>query len=77
MRNYLSKHNKLTINRLATPAEAILALKSGRADIFVAALSSVKLFLNQEKNKQFIKHTLQNTGDSYSLAITKKERVIC
>jgi len=72
--NYLSQYeDTITINRLATPAEAILAIKSGRADVFVAALSSIKPFLSQEKNKQFIKHTLHGVGDSYSLAITKKD----
>lgn len=69
--DYLSTFDNLEINRLATPAEAILALTSKRADIFVAALSSIKPFLSKEKNKKFVYFPLQDTADSYSIAIAK------
>jgi len=71
--SYLSQYPHLTIERLATPAEAILALKSGRADIFVAAHSSVQPFLRQQQAQKFATHTLEGVGDSYALAISKKD----
>jgi ABC-type amino acid transport substrate-binding protein len=68
---YLSEFEAINIIRLATPAEAILALQSKRADAFVAAQSSVQLLLKKWGISYFQIAPLANTTEKYALAISQ------
>ncbi len=66
---YMSTRKTNALIRLATPAEAFLALRSGRADAYVAAHSSVQRFLEKYPNAY---HTVEikDVTDAYALVIS-------
>ena len=68
---YMSGIQGPDLIRLATPAEAILALQSGRAQAFVCAQSAIDAFLKKDASQQFIASPIPDTGDTYALAISK------
>ena len=68
---YMSGIQDPELIRLATPAEAILALQSGRADAFVCAQSAIDAFLKKDAAQQFVAAPIPDTGDTYALAISK------
>jgi len=69
---YVSSLPSLKVTRLATPADAFLALKSGRADAFVTALSTVNSFLATQKTPVAFQYTLiPNTADTYAIVVSK------
>lgn len=69
---YMSAIKGPELIRLATPAEAILALQSsGRADAFVCAQSAIDAFLKKDIAQQFVASPIPDTGDTYALAISK------
>jgi len=75
---YLSGIDGIDPVRLPTPADAFMAIKTGQADAFVAAQSTIKPFLSQQNYTNDI-HTsnykitqLDHTGDEYALAVSKK-----
>lgn len=67
--SYISERKDVTVQRLATPAEAFLALSSGRAYAYVAATSSVQRFLATHP-KEHNTFTIDDTADAYSLVIS-------
>lgn len=67
---YLSKMANIEIMRLPTIADAILALKSGRADGFVTALHSVKPLLEQT-GEIFAVSELPDINENIALAISQ------
>lgn len=69
---YMSTISGPKIKRLATPAEAFLALNSGNAYAFVAAKSSVQPYFDKYGVKEFNIFTLDGVQDNYSFAISKK-----
>jgi ABC-type amino acid transport substrate-binding protein len=66
---YLSAIPGPLIKRLKSPAEAFLALKTGRAFAFVTARNTVQPFFEQYGAGQFHVAELPNTEESASLAI--------
>ncbi len=58
-----------TVRRLKSPAEAFLALKSGRSFAFVTAHNTVKPFFDHYGTDQFHVAVIPNTEESASLAI--------
>lgn len=70
---YLSKLGNLSILRLKTPAEAFLALRSGRATAFVTARDTVKPFFDQYGADEFSLVEIPGTNESCSLAITPRQ----
>ena len=60
--------------RLSSPtvSTGILALQSGRADIYVASRSSIQPFFYAQPNSPFSMTPLENTEEQYALAISKK-----
>lgn len=69
---YLSDKPDIDLMKLKTPADGFMALKSGRADAFVCAKSSLAT-LQSKKHMldQFDIFVLPDTGDDYSLAVHK------
>lgn len=66
---YLSKIEGILLKRLKTPAEAFLALKSGRAAAFVTACDTIKPFFAQETTQDFVVANIPDTSESAALAI--------
>ena len=69
---YLSNIPGLNIKRLKSPAEAFLALKSGRAKAFVAAKNTTEHFFAQPESRDFMIVDIDGTHESASLAISPK-----
>jgi len=67
---YLSKIDEIALKRLKTPAEAFLALKSGRAIAFVTAKDTVRPFFDQSSAQDFYLVDLAGTNESASLAVS-------
>lgn len=66
---YLSKIGQIQLKRLKTPAEAFLALKSGRAKAFVTAQDTVAPFFAQYGESDFNIAIIPDTSENSSLAI--------
>lgn len=58
--------------RLSTSSDAFMALKSGRADAFVTAKSTIDTFLATQKSHEFHADFLENTADDCALVVSKK-----
>lgn len=69
---HISKIPDLKIMRLKSPAQAFLALSSGRASAFVTAESTVKPFFDEHGAEQFQVSAIPGTGENSCLAITPK-----
>ncbi|HSW73624.1 MAG TPA: transporter substrate-binding domain-containing protein [Candidatus Limnocylindria bacterium] len=68
----LSKIEGLSLKRLATPAEAFMALQSGQVYAFVAARSTVQPYFQEHTYEEFNITPLEGMSDHYSLAVSKK-----
>lgn len=68
--NFMSQQKGPLLHRLSTPAEALLALRSGRAHAYVTARSTIKPFFDQYGAQEFHVTTLPDISDSYSLIIS-------
>ncbi len=66
---YMSAIKGMTIIRLPTVADALLALKSGRADAFVSALHCLEPFFKQYGKGTFNFFPLKGTQEDVALAI--------
>jgi polar amino acid transport system substrate-binding protein len=67
--SYISSQPTIIVQRLATPAEALLALQAGRADAYVAAHSSIQRFLKTHRH-EYATHPIPDTSDAYALVIS-------
>lgn len=67
---YISSIEGPIVRRLATPAEAILALRAGRADAFVTARSAIKPFLDLYGKSEFRIVEIPHVTDNYALVIS-------
>lgn len=68
--NFMSQQKGPILHRLSTPAEALLALRSGRAYAYVTARSTIKSFFAQYGEQEFNVTTISEAHDSYSLIIS-------
>lgn len=66
---YISALPEIAIVRLKSPAEAILALRSGRVAAFVSAYNAVKPFFDQYEADAFHGFIIPDTTENASLAI--------
>ena len=74
---YLSQNPKRDLIRLASPADAFLAVKMGRADAFVTAHSTLHQFLETQTNNQFAYAPILSTPqESCSLVVAKKNTAL-
>lgn len=66
--SYMKKQEGVHVKSLQHPAEAFLALKTGRFYAYVSARSAVQLFFEQNKDQKF-NITELDVYDSYALAV--------
>lgn len=69
---YVSGELGITPLRLQNPTEAMLALKSKRADVFVTAQSTVAPLISVEKRVHFAFFQIEKTSENCALMISKK-----
>ncbi len=67
---FASKISNINLTRLPAPADAFLALKSGRMDAFITAQSTLK------KEMNFYTHSLDEVTDGVSLALPKENHAL-
>ncbi len=70
---FMEQQPNITLIRLATVSEAILAITTGQADAFVSAQVAITPFLKQQTTQNIVATPLPNTGDSIALAISRKK----
>lgn len=73
---YMSNIKGPLLKRLTSPAEAFLALKTGRAFAFVAAQNTISPFFAQHDSQQFHVEVIQGTNDSASIAIAPQHATL-
>lgn len=66
---YISKIPGLAIRRLKSPAEAFLAVKSGRSAAFITAATTVKPFFDQYGEQMFNVAEIPGTGENSCIAV--------
>ncbi len=69
---YISSHKDLIIERVETVAQAILALRNHKADVFVIAKNALQPFLKTKFHAEFKTETLTDITETYALAVSKK-----
>lgn len=71
---YMAKFPEVHLVYLKSPSDALVALDSNRAFAFVTAKNPLNAFLaNSPKAKDYHLFTLENTGDTSSLAVSKNQ----
>lgn len=70
--SYMDKQKGITLKRLATPAEAFLALTTGRGYAYVSSRSAVQPFFDQYGTQKFNIFVIDEAADSYALAVSKR-----
>lgn len=69
---YMSDKQGVSLVRLKTPAEALMAIQSGAHDAWVCAQSSAQAFLSKVKNPEtYAVIPLVGTGDDYAFVTSK------
>ena len=69
----MSSKKGITLIRLPTQTDGFIALKSGRADAFVTAKSSVTAFLNSKNKESFQITPLDDTGETCAIIVPKSK----
>lgn len=67
---FMNQYKNINLLHLITPAEAIFALSTGKVDVYVSALSSIKTFLDkadQEYNLFYL-----DAYDNYAFAVSPR-----
>lgn len=70
---FMSQQKGVALIRLPTQADAFLAVKSGRADAFVTALSTVNSFLEAQDSSQYQYTPIENTADTCAIMVPKSK----
>lgn len=70
---FMSRQEGVNLTRLPTQADGFLALKSGRADAFITAQSTLQTFLKTQDPSQFQVSLIEGTGDTCVLVIPKSK----
>lgn len=70
---FMSSKPGVKLVRLPTQADGFMALKSGRADAFVTAKSTVDAFFEVQDASQFQVTTLEGTGETCALVVPKSK----
>lgn len=73
---FMSSKTGMNLIRLGTQADGFMAIKSGRADAFVTAKSTVDAFFEIQDPAQFHTTVLDNTGETCALVFPKKKSVL-
>lgn len=70
---FLSSKTGFELVRLPAPVDAFVALKSGRADAFVTAKSTLDAFLSTQDSGDFFWSEIDGTTQSCALVVSKKQ----
>lgn len=70
----MSSYPEIHLLRLPTQADAFLALKSGRADAFVTADSTVSSFLKQQGSSKYHIASLEDSKENCALVLPLKKQ---
>lgn len=71
--HFMSSKEGVQLIRLPSQADGFMALKSGRADAFVTAKSTVDAFFKVQDASQFQVTTLDGTGETCALVVPKNK----
>lgn len=71
---FISSKPGINITRLPTQADAFMAVKSGRADAFITAKSTVEAFLKVQKPSSFTTTLIEGTGETCALMVPKNKK---
>lgn len=75
--HFMSSKKGVNLVRLPTQADGFMALKSGRADAFVTAKSTVDAFFEVQDASPFQMSVLEGTGETCALMVPKsKDRLL-
>lgn len=69
---YVTPIKEIKLVRLATTADAFLALKTGRVDAFVTAKSTVDMFMETQNAKLFQESIIPDANENCAIAVPKK-----
>lgn len=69
----MSSKSGINLIRLPTQADGFMAIKSGRADGFVTAKSTVDTFFKIQDASQYHLTVLEGTGETYALIVPKNK----
>lgn len=67
---YVSQIKNVHLCKLPTVADAIMALRSQRADAFVTSLSSIQPFMKTDMGKEFVITPIASTGETTALGVS-------
>lgn len=70
---FMSSKDGINLIRLPTQADGFLAIKSGRADAFVTARSTVNAFFDKQNASQFHTTPIEGTGETCALVVPKSK----
>lgn len=70
---FMSSKTGINLIRLPTQADGFMAIKSGRADAFVTAKSTVDAFFEVQDASQFHLTILEGTGETCALVVPKSK----
>lgn len=73
---FMSSKDGINLIRLPTQADGFLALKSGRADAFVTARSTVNAFFDKQNASQFHTTIIEGTGETCALVVPKSKAAL-
>ncbi len=71
--HWMSSKAEINLTRLPTQADGFMAIKSGRADAFVTAKSTVDAFFEIQDPSQFHITLLDGTGETCALVVPKNK----
>jgi ABC-type amino acid transport substrate-binding protein len=69
----MSSKSGIHLVRLPTQADGFMAIKNGRADVFVTAKSTVNAFFEKQDSSQFQIAVIEGTGETCALVIPKSK----
>jgi len=70
---FMSSKEGINLTRLTTQTDAFLAIKSGRADAFVTAKSTVDAFFEMQNSDQFHTTIIEGTAETCALVVPKNK----
>lgn len=71
---YMSDISGINLRRLKSPADAFLALTSGRADAFVTAKNTVQPFFKEHGQDKFAVNVIPGTQENSAMAIAPQQQ---
>lgn len=70
---FMSSQKEVNLVRLSTQADGFMAVKSGRADAFVTAQSTVDSFFEVQDASPYFSSVIEGTGETVALIVPKNK----